>query len=466
MPSLSALEHSLTVQVRAILHKRYSLRTLRHLAFAIALVSCIAAGLITVISLFTRPWKTHMHYTALEINLLASAVNLGGYLTPPFLGVLSDSHGPVVLSWLAVIAFVPSYAYSAHTFQQGEGSFALSVVAFCAIGVATSALYFSALLTCAKLHPESKLLSISLPTTFYGLSSLVASAVLKHPWFWNGRKYLDLARVFKAFAWFYVVVGLATWVSTSIVAILKTTAEDEEHEPLIPGDDAADLASLELADLDYSKRFSAFARDPSAYLLLLITFLTIGSLEMFLANMGSVASLLYPGEKLIQAKVLSFYAFSSTSARILVGLASDLLHSGGISRIWVLYFMIVVGLCSQILPTIRSPPLTLIGILSGASYGGLFTAIPTMTLSIWGDRIFGTAYGCFMVAPALGSTLFGLYYAHVYDHNCDSNTAGSSCIAPAFSVTSFSFLAALVASICVSYTMKRHQIKMPTRGPE
>ncbi|SCU84391.1 LAFA_0D09714g1_1 [Lachancea sp. 'fantastica'] len=441
--TLSSIEHWLTVHIRSCLNTRFHISTLRRVAFLIALISCVASGLITIISLFTKPWRDHMHYTALQINLISSAVNLGGYLTPPLLGVLSDSHGPVILSWLAVIGFVPSYAYSSYVFEHGETHFAFTLIAFCAIGISTSALFFSGLLTCAKLFPKYKFLSISCPTTFYGLSSLVGSEVLKRAWFSQGHEYLNLGRVFKTFAYFYAVVGTLTWISTSIVAMLKLAAEQEEHQPLLPTESSASAN-------DYKKRIAQFVRDPSTYLTLLMFFLTIGALEMFLTNMGSVALLVSPDDRNIQDRVLSYYALSSTCTRLIAGLTADILAQHKISRIWILYGCLLLGLLGQVLIVNVGTSKTQISVasaLSGASYGGLFTIFPTLTLSIWGSSVFGTAYGCFMVAPAIASTVFGILYARVYDTHCTGQMLGAQCVKPIFFLTTVSFLVALAIGI-------------------
>ncbi|SCV05928.1 LANO_0H18272g1_1 [Lachancea nothofagi CBS 11611] len=441
--TLSAVEHWLTIHIRSYLHPKFHITTLRKAAFVIALVSCIASGLVTIISLFTKPWRNHMHYTALEINLISSAVNLGGYLTPPLLGILSDSHGPVVLSWLAVAGFVPSYAYSSYIFVHGEVYFSITLFAFFIIGVSTSALFFSALLTCAKLYPKYKFLSISCPTTFYGLSSLLGSEVLKHSWFSEGYDYLNLGRVFKSFAYFYAIMGTMTWVSTSIVTMLKEPVEQEEHERLLP-------TESNITTSDYKDRIRQFVRDPSMYLTLLTFFLTIGSLEMFLTNMGSVAILVSPQDRDIQPRVLSYYALFSTISRLIVGLVADFFAQHKISRMWILYGCLIIGLGGQLMifntGTSKSW-ITTASALCGTAYGGLFTIFPTLTLGIWGYSVFGTAYGCFMVAPAIGSTIYGVIYARTYDSQCTSQVEGAQCIRPVFSLTAISFLIALTISV-------------------
>ena len=66
---------------------------------------------------------------------------------------------------------------------------------FCFIGLATSSLYFSSLITCARICPDHKGLAISLPITCYGLSALLGAQILKLPYF-HRHDVLDLEVVF------------------------------------------------------------------------------------------------------------------------------------------------------------------------------------------------------------------------------------------------------------------------------
>ncbi|AGO10914.1 AaceriAFR595Wp [[Ashbya] aceris (nom. inval.)] len=412
--SLSSLEHKLTYHVRSWLHESgFDWSTLHVSAFLVALCACIPAGFISQISLYSEPWQEHLGYSAVEVNVLFSAVNFGGYITPPLLGLLSDAHGPVMLSWLSFMGFVPTYAYAAWVFASGEPHFYASVLCFTLIGVSTSALYFSALFTTSKLYPASKLCSISLPTTFYGLASVLGSQLLKIPWFRNGLPYLDLSRVFWTLAVAYTLISLCMWFATSIVTMLKVKAAtmafagtQDPTEPLLPQ--------------DIRLRLRNFFHDPAAYFMGFVMLLSLGPMEMFLTNMGSLSSLLG------QSSVLSEFAIASTCSRFLTGVIIDLCIHKGVSKMIVQWSVLVLGVLGQwfVILATRTPEssiLSLASALSGACYGGLFTVCPTLTLAVWGDAVFGTAYGSFMITPALGSILFGLMYANIFDADCTSS---------------------------------------------
>ena len=109
-------------------------------------------------------------------------------------------------------------------------------------------------------------------------------------------------------------------------------------------------------------------------------------------------------------------------ARLVLGVLSDYL-SKYICRVWLLLFIVVVGLMGQLTETSA--------ILNGAAYGGMFTLYPTIVASIWGIDIMGSTWGSFMVAPATGSVLFSM----LYGKNADSC---STCLQRYFYLTASS----------------------------
>lgn len=404
-----------------------------------------------MISLYTVPWESKLAYSSLQINLISSAGSLGSYLTPPILGPLSDSHGPVLLTWIAFFGFVPSYLYLAYVFEHGEAWFPGSVIAFFSIGVATSALFFSALLACAKLHPNSKLLSISFPTTFYGLSSVIGTQLTKLSVFQFDNGILNLGKVFRCFALFYSVVFFLTCFSTSTISMIKLkdlpNESEDERQALCP------KSSRE----QFHTRISLFFKDPVAYCFLLVMILSLGIFEMFITDMGSITKLLLPYGS--NFTVLPYFAVLSSVARLLCGLLIDLAIKINLPRFYILITFLITGLFSQFailkaLETAQLPYLRMAGILSGFTYGGLFTIFPALTLSIWGDAVFGTAYGTFMLGPAIGSTAFGIFYAKTYDSSCVTSQT-PLCIHPVFMTTTVCIMISVIASGFFAMSFKK-----------
>lgn len=431
--SLSTLESNLTKHVRAVL-EQYSVRNLRKFAFIVSLLSCLCAGSVLLFPLFTPVLQREAHYTQLEINIIGGCTSLGMYLPLPILGYLADCHGPVLLSVLSVLLFAPGYTLARLSVTHDWGYEAMAV-SFALIGCATSSFYFTNLLTCAKIYPQSKGLTISAPVTCYGLSSLLGAQFLKAS-FLQHEKGLDLSKTFKFFSILYLILGTFNWISSSVVTIEKNIllkAMDSEETPLLPSD-SNDLVP------NHKEKFKSFLKDISAYVLLFCFFFTIGPSEMYITNMGSLINTISPGSSI--SNQVSIHAIFSTLARLSLGALSDLLSlKYSISRVYLLFLLIVLGIFTHTVIALEAFTGThffITSCLSGFLYGGLFTLFPTLILSIWGSEIFGSVYGFYMLSPALSSAMFGMVFGVVYDARC-TLTAAVGCIEPVFWITTLSY---------------------------
>lgn len=299
-------------------------------------------------------------------------------------------------------------------------------IAFAFIGLATSSLYFSSLLTCAKIYPNHKGLAISLPITCYGISSLVGSQLMKLLYF-NDGEYLNLNRAFTFFGFLYLIIGVVNFISISVVSIESEVIFEETR--LLEGDIETNYHSSENCDGDslipsrsivepshHNERFKLFLTDPSAWLLLMTMILNIGPLETFQNNLGSILKKVNSKENL--SDQLSVSATASTLTRLAIGGLSDYLASPyrryPICRVWLLIIVIACGTIGQFgVNYLRN--FSVITSLNGCSYGGLFTLYPTIVATIWGVDMMGTTWGSFMVAPAIGSVSYSLIYGQIID---------------------------------------------------
>lgn len=455
--------HRVGIAVRRYLLLHFELHTLKQLAFGISLGLCLLAGLIILFSLFLSSLHEGLGFSYLEINTIALSLAIGMYFCLPVLGYLADSHGPTLLLILSIWFFCPSYPVnlwlvsslsSAHRnasslpdLPQSPSSlhvYGLSVTFFF-IGLATSSLYFSALITCAKVFPERKGLAISLPVSCYGLSSLMGAQLLKLDYFSaHDGDSLDLARVFGFFAVLYFLVGILNFVSNCIVIVEQDIIFSDEREQLLDVLDSESLMPTRLVEPEnHHSRYILFLKDPLAWLLLGALVLNLGPLEAYQNNLGLIIKNTTSDVSL--PSQVSVMATASTFSRLAFGAASDWLsnlkRTFPICRVWLLILVIIVGVIGQ---SVHFLLYSLTTTLNGVSYGGMFTIYPTLVALIWGIDMMGSTWGSFMVAPAIGLVTYLLFYGKQVDLKCLHG--GKDCLNFYFGITgiALAFSAVLV----------------------
>ncbi|ODV80731.1 monocarboxylate permease [Suhomyces tanzawaensis NRRL Y-17324] len=470
--------HRVSHHIRRYSSLHLSLANLKRIAFAISLLSCLSAGSIMLFSLFSTALHEIVGLTYFQINFIAAMSSIGMYLCLPGLGYLGDCYGPAVLLLLLIWFFCPSYFFNSvlvarlqqlpgSSYDQVPSSYVYGfATAFFFIGLATSSLYFASVITCAKIYPDHKGLAISLPITCYGLSSLFGSQLMKMAYFkHDGSSYLDLHKAFNFFGVLYIIMGILNFVSNSIVIVeqdvlFAAPSLPDETTPLVSlaADDEDDSNSLLpqrslVEPQHHHQRYIQFLHDKSAWILLVATALNLGPLESYQVNLGSILkNSTYHTDLSNQVSII---ATSSTISRLVLGGLSDYISSDKraypICRVWLIVLVLVVGAVGQVANMYISEDneqwYYIISILNGFSYGGLFTVLPTIVASIWGIDMMGSTWGSFMVAPAIGSVGYSLFYGKQIDSNCVNG--GASCLSEYFNVTGVSMACSLVLVVAV-----------------
>lgn len=465
---VNRLSHS----IRHYLSFHVSLDNLKKLSFLISLFSCFSSGSIMLFSLFSSSLHELFGVSYLHINFIASLSAIGMYLCLPILGYLADCYGPALLSLILIWFFVPSYFVNGQVVKNLEShSFTkIHLYGFCIsfffIGLATSSLYFLSLLTCAKIYPEHKGLAISLPVTCYGLSTLLGSQLMKCSYF-QQHGYLNLYKVFNFFGVLYLFIGMLNFVSSSIVSMESEVLfvneeeidEGTEELPLIrtrsrhshhscEDDDNLIPQRSVIEPHKHQERYYKFLTDKSAWILLVSLVLSIGPMESFQNNLGSI--LINRDANGNLSDQISIMATSSTITRLAMGGLSDYLSSCKrrypVCRVYLVIINLVAGIVGQFIIT-KPVSFSTISVLNGSSYGGLFTIYPTIVASIWGIDMMGSTWGSFMVAPAIGSIGYSLFYGNEVDLKC--GTENSNCLQTYFTSTTISLTISLILVVFV-----------------
>ncbi|KAG7192638.1 putative monocarboxylate transporter mch1 [Scheffersomyces spartinae] len=439
-------------------------------AFVFSLISCLAGGSILLFSLFGTSLHDSLGLLYVEINFIASLSAFGMYLCLPILGYLSDVYGPALLSLISVWFFCPSYLINLYLVsvllgQKLDHSLVTKLsCSFCLIGLATSALYFSSLLTCAKIYPKRKGLAISLPVSCYGLSSFIGSQLLKLDYFQlpDQGGTLDLVRTFSFFGWMYLLIGVFQTITSALVNLEMEIIVTDEESPLmndIETQEASNLSLIPSREIvepeNHYNRFVTFLKDKSAWVLLVSLIFNIGPLESYQNNLGSVLRITTNAHGVASnlSNQLSVSASSSTVLRLATGWLSDYIsHSDRkypISRMWLLIIIVMLGGLGQwaliyYYYYAQSDSYWFVSMVNGGAYGGIFTLYPTVIASIWGVDLLGSTWGSFMVAPAIGSIIYSLSYGNQVDGHCVSikgqNLIGQYCLSQYFKISGLSMM--------------------------
>jgi len=408
-------------------------------AFCMSLVCCGCANSISLFSMFAPGFKHKLGYSLLEINNISIAVSLGMYLPVPILGYIADRQGPGILAILSIFMFAPAY-YIAGVIASTESTetamlnYSLLMTAFVFIGTATSALYFSCVITCARVYSKSPGLSISAPVAFYGLSSLWQSQLLQ--WlFIDDKGDLILSKSFYFFAVLYILAGLLSFASTRVGGVIGSVKIQEVKRKARSGDpdnenyeeedvgEEVELGTIaeSVDDMIYKRHETVgqFLCDHTAWMLFMAFVLSSGPLEMFLNNMGIIIDTIPHGPP-VSTHVSLFSAFS-TVARLGVGVVSDFVKNK-VSRPMILsivlfltaiiHFILAAGLFTEV---DNGHYFFIPSSANGFSYGAVYTLIPTIIACTWGIENLGTHWGLFIIGPAIGTSGFGVLFAKVYD---------------------------------------------------
>lgn len=405
--------------IRRNLERRYSHETLKKGAFIVSLILCLLAGSIILFSVFATAFHDELGLSYLDCNTVALFAALAMYAPNAFLGFAADTYGPPVLCAIALILFWPSYLVLAVLVDKMELGAVINIywlaACFSLIGMATLALYFGSVLTCAKIYPQSKGFAISLPVTCFGLSLLLGSQLMKR--FTRPDGSLQLSKVFWMFAWLYLGVGIMSFLACSVVvAEQEVIFEEMVTDVTPPPDEETPLVPQRLIEPKHHKqRLVTFLKDPLMWLMMVLLISLIGPLELFQNNLGSIVKKRHAN---LTDQVLVMAA-ASTVARLVSGAGSDYLSLPSrrypICRVWFLAVALLIASVGQAAVVTTAGDFSPVLLLNGVGYGLIFTLFPTLACEVWGVDFFGTSWGTFMIAPAVGTIAYSMYYGHEMD---------------------------------------------------
>lgn len=355
---------------------------IRYISFACAITNCLCAGSLTGYSLYGHIFQERLHYTQYQVNIVIVVAELGMYLPVPIFGYICDRVGPSPLSFLSAILFGAGYLLAAFTYRSGATGleataeargwpFAIMVVAFIGIGMATTGMYISAVTTCAKNFGRGKYkgLALACPIASFGLSGMwqsqIASRLLleKLPDGSNGD--IDVFKFFIFLAVLLLVAGLLGTAGLRVVdeeELIDDAVEELERSGLLEtsdyfqrfredggygsfnnGEGNGSIRSID--DITKAREEEEarkktwllneetrrFLNDHTMWWMAGAFFLVTGPGDTFINNLGTIIGTLYPASAspsdnpTSAATHVSIVAITSTVARIFAGTVTDML---------------------------------------------------------------------------------------------------------------------------------------------
>ncbi|KAI1780444.1 putative transporter MCH1 [Hypoxylon cercidicola] len=359
---------------------RHKTRALRAVAFIVSIVAALGAGSITVFSLYGHLFQSRLHYTQFQINGIASAMSISMYVPVPVIGYLCDRVGPSPLSFLSAVLLGGGYGLAAGMYHKGlaevsdgvkgvRTTFPAMVFAFVVIGVGTSALYLSAITTCAKNFGKGKYRGLMLvaPIASFGLGGMVLSQIGSRILYEiqpdGGKGDVNVFHFFLFLCILLAVLGLIGTFALRIVDekdLIDEAVEELERSGLLEGSEIfrrradqnygtidgnveeagiIDPARDDDDDDDDNDRLKKtwllnaetrrFLSDHTMWWFLVGFWLIVGPGEAFINNLGTVIGTLYSpttkSNETSAATHVSIMATVSTVARLLAASLSDML---------------------------------------------------------------------------------------------------------------------------------------------
>lgn len=232
-----------------------------------------------------------------------------------------------------------------------------------------------------------------------------------------------------------------------------TPAADGESDPLLDPSKGGDARWKKNWVLNAETR--QFLTDHTMWPFALAFLFMIGPGEAFINNLGTVIGTLTPptsgfGEGTSAATHVSVFGVTSTIARLLIGTMTDLLAPApetqhlqasnhrssplkgfSVSRVaFMLFFGLLMSIGLVFLASgaaqNHADRFWVVSGLVGAGYGAIFSLTPLIVTIIWGVENFATNFGIIAMAPALGSTFWGLVYSAVYQAGAKGSGSAKS----------------------------------------
>ncbi|BDD60874.1 hypothetical protein MAP00_005964 [Monascus purpureus] len=424
-----------------------------------------------------------MRLSSTESNLIGVAGNLGMYSSGIPLGLLTDSKGPRISTFLGSVTLITGYYPIYLAYERGPGSlgiFLLCLFAFLT-GLGGSSAFSASIKTSAANFPNHRGSATAFPLAAFGLSALFWSTVSTIVFKGDTGRFLLLLALGTCFLTFASIPFLRILpLNDSYLPVSRRFSG--EHVPPEPSHRATGSSDLQHIDFEIEEesdepdvRGLAMLPKIEFWQLFLTMALLSGIGLMTINNIGNSARALWKHKdnqstpQFIQQKqvvLVSVLSFGNFIGRLCSGIGSDVMVKKlSLSRFWCLFASSVVFTMTQLAGSAISDPhkLTLVAGLTGLAYGFLFGVFPSLVAHTFGIGGLSQNFGVMTLAPIFSGNIFNILYGTIYDrHSVVDPTGvrdcpyGLACYQTAYYTTFFSGVTGMV--VCFLSIMRERQI--------
>jgi len=436
--------------------------------------NALCAGAIFCFPLLAAPLGVNLRLSQAQLSTIALAGMMGQYPFGPIWGMLADRCGPWACSLCASVLFALSFALfsttvSAPAAATSSTTYLLLVFYFFLAGLGTVASYFSFIFSASKVFPRNSGFATGVVTAVFGFSPFVLSVIATTYFTDIETGAVNVAGFTKFLA---MRLGLVHAISAIGLRAVPREGEPKPEDTEGASETSPLLASktLEQRQQEEAARDSAFAVlcDHQFWMLTLIVVICIGSAEMVMTNIGTIAISLSTSTLVSAPLQVRLISASNTISRLITGPLADYLSPMSMSSSEAVVLPLAgartmsrsVFVCSFAIIMTASYLWMAFGVSTesgiwalslgiGASYGGLWTILPGLVADFWGTRHSGRNFGIVSYAPFLGTPLFTYLYASISDRSRGEETIcqGAGCWLTTFRICAGATGLAAISSI-------------------
>ncbi|KAF8522205.1 MFS general substrate transporter [Hysterangium stoloniferum] len=421
--------------------------------------SSTAGGLFTFPLISESSDIGRFRLTQPQVSSIVLAGMIGQYPVAPLVGMAIDRVGPWACSLTSAFLFATGFGLFSLEFRNAQNiptqapsswAFYRLFLFYFLVGLGTVTSYFSSLFSASKNFPRNSGLAAGTTMALFGLSPLILS-IFASAWFTRPQGGLNVGSYTAFLAILTGVIHIIGAINLRVEPPLEDTFTDSTFNAHTHNqDDSEDppetmpLLSRPVAVKTYGRIWDVL-RDYDFWILAATTLLAIGSCEMVIANIGTIAMTL-PAQKSVSRIPTAFNTLSGTSAvttqvqllslfntlsRIITGPMADFispvasyLPSGllmlppqhKISRVVFLFGAIALMVLSflwMIFGVTNQQQIWIFSVGIGIAYGSIFTVLPSLVASIWGTATLARNFGLITYSPFIGTSIFSYLYAFV-----------------------------------------------------